>query len=209
MTDQPPVDPESVDPKRADSSSVDSKEAPPAARRRPATAAPGGVEAPARERLPLWKKGLLAAAAAVFLLGLLLRLTAGPAAEPVPGGGPAIGSALVEGGAEPGTEPGGAAAWSPGLMALGFSFFVGFAVGTLLRVFVKIAVVVAGLVFLSLAGLSYAELITVNWDAMDQIFSKFADRIGSDFDELSTIVTGRLPQAGLGVLGLVTGLKKR
>lgn len=203
----------------SDAPPVESEKEPPAVSPRPAAPTDAPHAKPkidtkaqlARAPMPRWKKVLLVVASVLFLVGLMLRFVGDAESATQPTGAPGIGSALIDGGTgtESSTEGTGAAAWSPGLMALGFSFFVGFAVGTLLRVFVKLALVVAGLVFLSLTGLSYLELVTVNWDAMDQIFQNFAARIGSDFDSLRTVVTGRLPQAGLGALGLVAGLKKR
>ena len=44
---------------------------------------------------------------------------------------------------------------------------------------------------------------------MEQAFQGFVDNIGADFDHLRSVLTGHLPQAGLGTLGLVAGFKKR
>ncbi len=178
-----------------------------------------------REPLPRWKKVWLGVAGAMVVVGLLLGLltggdepTAQTAAQPqaaptqqVPG----VATALVEPGPgqqapqQPATAEGAGSKLSPGLTIMGFSFFVGFAMGYALRAFFRIAMVVVGLVFLVLVGFSYVELVTVNWDVMEQMFNNFAERMSTDFDDFATILTGRLPQAGLGAAGLFVGFRKK
>jgi len=165
----------------------------------------------AREDYPRWKMLCIGFGAVLFLAGLSLRLFGDPVEQSATAlAAPTESSSFVDAGAGA-EEPVGEAAmpWSSGLMTLGFSFFVGFAMGTLLRIFLRLSVIFAGLVFLALMGLQHVELITVNWVAMDEAFQGLSSRIADDFGELRTIVTGRLPQAGLAVLGLVTGFKRR
>ena len=81
--------------------------------------------------------------------------------------------------------------------------------GYALRAFFRIFLVVIGLVFLVLTGFSYIELITVHWEVMEQMFHSFTERIRTDFDDFTTILTGRLPQAGLGAAGLFVGFRKK
>ena len=176
---------------------------------------------PAREPFPRWKLFLCLAAGVMVLLGAVLGLIDGDSAtapmqarsggEVPPGAAASLigqsGSAEA-GAAGVGTEESGNS-WSPGLLKMGFSFFVGFAMGLLLRMFMRITFVVAGAVALVLVGLSYVEFITVNWGAMETSFTGFVDRISGDFDHFRTVLTGSLPQAGLGGLGLLAGFKKR
>ena len=175
---------------------------------------PGRAEPDAkaeREPYPRWKKLIIAAAAALLLSGLLLRLVAIPVDDQATSlAMPTTATSLVEGDAgsettvEQGTSP-----WSSALMLLGFSFFVGFAMGTVLRMFLRLAIVFVGLVFLVLVGLPQHALVTVNRDALDLMFQSLSERVGADFEQFRTMMTGRLPQAGLGALGLFTGFKRR
>ena len=180
----------------------------------------GSSPAGEREPFPKWKLVLCIAAGAMVLIGGLLSLIdggEGTAPMQARSGGPTSGAASSfigqspegpSGTMDPG-ESGSESSWSPGLLRMGFSFFVGFAMGLLMRMFLRVTFLVAGGVFLVLAGLSYVEFITVNWETMETAFSGFVDRIGEDFDHIRTVLTGSLPQAGLGGLGLVAGFKKR
>jgi len=182
----------------------------------PAAAAPSKP----RVSLPRWKAVLILAAAMLVLLGAVFSLVGSDAAAPAPAPGTQLpsGAAGLVGsqGGGPGTsprtvpaEPGGSAAWSGGMLRMGFSFFVAFAVGYLMRVFVRISLIIVGAIVLVLTWFSYIGFITVNWQEMEVAFNSFVDRIGTDFDEFRTMLTGSLPQAGLGALGLVAGFKKR
>ena len=153
-------------------------------------------------------------AGGLFAVGLVLHFAGGggDAAAPISTQPPDTAAALVEGGTGPAGEPStesSASSWSPGLMRMGFSFFVGFSIGYLMRAFLRLALIGIGLWFLVNAGFAHLGFLTVNWDVMEEVFAGFAARIGDDFDQFRTVVTGRLPQAGLGTVGLIAGFKKR
>jgi uncharacterized membrane protein (Fun14 family) len=99
--------------------------------------------------------------------------------------------------------------WSPVLVRGGLSFFIGFSVGYALRTFFKISALVAGLVFLAIFGLSYLGFLTVNWEAMSSSFDNAMARIKEEAAQFKTFVTGSLPAAGVAVVGLYTGFKRR
>ena len=99
-------------------------------------------------------------------------------------------------------------AWAPGFLRMGLSFFVAFAIGAVFRMFFRLAIMFVGVLALTIIGLSQVDLVTVHWGNIEQLWGGFVDRIGEDFGQLRTTLTGSLPQAGLGTLGLVAGFKK-
>ncbi|MEM7202052.1 MAG: FUN14 domain-containing protein [Planctomycetota bacterium] len=161
--------------------------------------------------MPRWKWALLGFAALLVVVGLILSLTA-PEPEPVapPALPDGVASSFVgEGGKASQTgASSGSSSWAPGFMKMGFSFFAGFAMGAVLRAFLKMTVIFVGLLFLAMAGLSYLGLVTVHWEHFDQLWQTFSERVSGDFGNLQTTLTGSLPQAGLGSLGLFAGVKK-
>lgn len=170
-----------------------------------------------REGWPRWKIVLIALAAMLLVAGAVLTLTGvEPEPERTPAGAAPTGAAssFIEGGTvDPPegsqSESSAAPTWGLGFLRMGFSFFVGLSVGYLLRAFLRICLVVLGAVFLLLTWFAYLEFVTVNWEVMEQTFQGLVDNIGEDFDQLRSMLTGQLPQAGLATLGLVTGFKKR
>lgn len=169
-----------------------------------------------------WKKVMLAVSAGMIVLGLLVALfEPGGAQDPLvtrPGaqgpGSTALGpegTALVPGGVpSPAVDPEASnPGWSPAFLKMGFGFFVGFAVGFTLRTFLKLAVFAFGLLFLALFAMSSAELITVEWERIGDVFGGWFERVGEQMKGLQTLITGALPATGLGTFGLYAGLRKR
>ena len=168
-----------------------------------------------RRALPRWKKILLAMASLCVVTGLVLL-----AVEP----GSARGDLSTS--QSPGSVPQGAAAFdvsngerapapeqesselAPVFLKLGFSFFVGFAVGYAFRTFLKLTLIFVGVLLIALFLLSYVEWVTVNWDTMARTFEIFVDAVKDDAQAFHKFVTGSLPQAGLASLGLVAGFKR-
>ena len=169
----------------------------------------GSSPAASLRRMPRWKILAIAAAAALLVLGITLGLTAEPT-PPTAGGPTTPGTAASFVETEPGATGAGAQqpSWSAGFTRMGLSFFVAFAIGLALRTFLRVTLIFVGVLALLMIGLEYIAFITINWETIDESWNGFASRIGDDFEHLATAVTGRLPQAGLGGLGLVAGLKK-
>jgi uncharacterized membrane protein (Fun14 family) len=162
--------------------------------------------------MPRWHKGLLIAAGAMVGVGLVLALVESGSASPAASGGapPPRGASLVGGGAaasDTGTaaESGG---WSPVFLKMGFSFFVGFAVGYVSRMFLKIVMLVAGTIALSMFGLSQLGLVEVHWQQMSDVFDSVMGHVRDQATGFRKLFTGSLPAAGLGALGLFTGFRK-
>lgn len=189
-----------------------------------------------RRRRPLarWQKLLLAASAAIAVLGLALMvagwITGGepPPPQPVarngdvpvdPSNPPPAGFLPSQPG-QPATYPDRPAAaqtdtgghslnaWSPAVFRAGFGFFVGFAIAYAMRAFVKVSLVVVGLMLLALFGLQYAGIIDVNWTAMEQHYDTIAAWLGEQTESFMRFVTGYIPSSAAALGGLVVGFRR-
>ncbi|HUS93015.1 MAG TPA: FUN14 domain-containing protein [Phycisphaerae bacterium] len=185
---------------------------------------PHEQEQAAPRRLAAWKKLLLALSCVLMVAGLGLQgfgYLRGPAkTQPKPAGG---GRAPlgVKGFAPTGT-PGGAPSetldtataeesiedWYPAIFRLGFSFFVGFCIAYALRVFLKVSLLAIGVILLALFGLQYAGVVQVNWSAMETHYQSVASWLTGQFASFRDFVTGYLPSASSGVMGMLVGFKK-
>lgn len=174
-----------------------------------------GVEREQRRGLPRWKIACLALAVLAVLVGLGLRAAADEPATRAPGAGP--GSSLVAPGApgpaggtgesQPAAEEG-LGAWSPLFVRGGFSFLVGFAVGFALRAMLKVTLVVLGLVFLALAGLSYAGIVPIDWTALGEGFESLRASLSDEARGFQSFLTSSLPSAAAAGVGLIAGFKR-
>jgi uncharacterized membrane protein (Fun14 family) len=120
---------------------------------------------------------------------------------------------ILPGGGSTEEEPQGDAAassqWSPALFKLGFSFFVGLAIGMALRIFFKVSLIFIGLFALGLFGLSYAGVVDVDWASIEGAYDSIVARLSDEATSFRTFVAGSLPAAGMAGLGLFTGLKRK
>lgn len=175
------------------------------------------------QSLPRRKKLLLALAAVFVSIGVCMNLFAsgGEPADPVAKSGePGLVTPgnLVPG--QPGPDGTVAAAgeevpadtglkgWSPFFVKGGMSFLVAFCVGFALRTFLRLTAIFFGLFFLVLFGLSYIDIVIVDWSAIDGYFNGFVGRVGEEAQHFKTFITGSLPSVGLATAGLVTGFKR-
>jgi uncharacterized membrane protein (Fun14 family) len=181
--------------------------------------------------MPRWKWLAVSVSAALVILGgvaFLLEDESAPApgtagSQQTTGAGragsldDAGGAGFVEGfprsgqepgSGEPGTDESGDGAWSAGMFRLGFSFFAGACIGYAVRKFLKLSMLVTGILLLAIFGLSYSGLVTVDWKSIDEIFRDLVSRIGDESGRFRTFITGSLPSAAMAGLGLVVGFKK-
>ena len=156
--------------------------------------------------MPRWKKIALAAAIGTAIVGGVLSLTHG--------GGPGrsgtmtgLSTSLVDGkagGASDVTQEPAAR----GVFRLGFSFIAGFCLGAFIRATLRIAAIAFGFWLLMTMVLSYYGIMTVDWQAMDTLWSRFTGNVEREWGSFQTFVTGSLPAAGLVAAGFVIGLKR-
>jgi len=170
-------------------------------------------------------KRVLALAAAFILVGASLHFTA-PAAEPAVGDSTQstltsqgvapnslVGTGLRSGSGGAGESEVPAAesgihGWSPFFMKGGFSFIIGFAVGYAVRTFLKMSLLIAGVVSLAVFGLSYAGLVDVDWSTISGLFDDAMARVREEAGHFKTFVTGSLPSASFAAVGLLFGFRR-
>lgn len=166
------------------------------------------TDAPHKRGMSRTTKLLIAAAALLLVAGLVLKLV-----EPSPPAGMTASSAgassLVDGQGNPipGTQ-GDDAQWAPGFLKMGFSFFVCFAIGYAARKFLKVGLVFFGVMFAFLFLASYFNYVTINTGAMSADWERLVDGAKTQFDSFKAFLTGSLPAAGLGTLGLYAGFRQ-
>jgi len=176
-----------------------------------------------RRPFPRWKKITIALAMVSILAGVGLQLLASPSTG---GGGdprdlPPGSRSLVAGSPDQSsssTSTGGAEVEKPGLgkkispflIHGGVSFFVGLAIGAAVRAFVKVALIVAGVILLGYFGLTYSGAVSpINWTAVEEwlvVQIEAADKTASGFQDH---LLKSLPSAGMAGAGLVTGFKRK
>lgn len=181
--------------------------------------------------IPLWQKALLAVSVVLMLGGgaawayaMVTRpapAAPGDAGTPRPGGSAIQPDGLVQGFAPGagggGQSPAGAAPagersidlYSPAVFRLGFSFFAGFAMAYAVRQFVKMTVVVVGVVLLGLFGLQYAGLVKVDWGAIEGRYDSMAAFLRDQTASFTKFVSGYLPSATSAAAGAVVGFRRK
>lgn len=166
--------------------------------------------------MPRWEKVALGIAVVAVVAGGVLTLVSGDAPETTGGGAGtpnALGAGLVP------DQPGGggtgqtaAAEGEPaskGVFRLGFSFIAGFCIGLFVRTVLKLAAIAVGFWLVMTFLLAQAELVVVDWQAINDLFSSFMERAEQDLESFKGFILGSLPAAGLGATGLVVGFKRR
>jgi uncharacterized membrane protein (Fun14 family) len=108
-----------------------------------------------------------------------------------------------------GTTADGLRDWSPTIFRLGFSFFVGFAIGYAVRTFVKVSVLAIGAMLLLLFGLQYAGIIEVRWTVMEGHYDSIVAWLQGQTASFGDFITGYLPSTASAAFGLVVGFRKR
>jgi uncharacterized membrane protein (Fun14 family) len=105
-------------------------------------------------------------------------------------------------------EPSALERYSPTIFKLGFSFIIGFAIAYALRTFVKISLVVIGLIALAMFGLQYAGVLQVDWTAIGQHAESAKSFLIAQTSSFQHFITGELPAAGSAAAGMVIGFRK-
>ncbi len=185
--------------------------------------------------IPFWKKVLVAVAVLFLIVGFSMRSQASevpevgdrrvetgsaqgtPTVNGLVGNDPTIpiGTAVQGDGLEVGvgvqgvpveSEP--AFSYSPFFIKGGFSFLVAFCVGLAVRMFLKVTGLFVGVVALALFLLNKAGWVDVDWQTMSDQWDRLSGTIANQADGMRSFITGSLPAAGLGALGLFAGFKK-
>ncbi|MEM9382681.1 MAG: FUN14 domain-containing protein, partial [Planctomycetota bacterium] len=120
-------------------------------------------------------------------------ISIGPDGEPVPAG---------TGGTGPGTVEE-APFWPPLLAKGGLSFFLAFCVGYALRAAMKVTMILVGLIVLATLGLQQVGVIeSIDWTRAEEFWDSLTANLGEHFQSLGKFVSGSLPTAASGGVGL-------
>lgn len=92
---------------------------------------------------------------------------------------------------------------------MGFSFFVGFAIGFATRTFLKLFFFAAGTLFIALFLLQYNGIINVNWESFEGVYDNMIAWVSPHLGGLKNFITANLSSAGMAGLGLVLGLRRK
>jgi uncharacterized membrane protein (Fun14 family) len=176
---------------------------------------------------PRWKKALIIVAGLLVVVGGGLKIhgmvsRSGKAPTAAQGGGatPQGAHGIVSGtpGGSSGapvtesqdTKPGIGEKASPFLLSGGISFFAGLAVGTVLRMFFKIALLLGGIVILAIVGLSYANVIgPIDWQGLENWMNTRIEEAEKKTAGFRDFLLVSLPSAGMAGAGVVSGFKKK
>ena len=109
---------------------------------------------------------------------------------------------------DPAATSGGASDYSPFFLKGGLSFLLAFSVGYALRTFLRMTIVVVGVLTLVVIGLSNLEWITIHWPTIQAFWNNNAPDLSDQFSSFQTFLTGSLPAVGLGGTGLWAGFKQ-
>lgn len=173
-------------------------------------------------RTPAWA-GLLAVASVILMaVGVGLPLVGGGSAPHAsgPNGANPTDSGLTgfagggmesvgDSGSPPAPSDGGLGPWGPSIFRIGFSAFVGFAVGYALRTFAKFAIAAMGFFAIALFGLEYAGLVDVKWGAMSERYASLTARVAGDARGVWDSISVLLPASASATAGLVAGFWRR
>jgi len=108
----------------------------------------------------------------------------------------------------PQVSPEGGELFSSGFfLKLGFSFIVGLAVGFALKVAFKIALVVGGVLLITLFSLQHGGIIEVNWTGMENHYDGVVGWLSAYAGALKDFMANNLSSAASFTAGLVLGLK--
>lgn len=92
---------------------------------------------------------------------------------------------------------------------MGFSFFVGFAIGFAVKTFLKIMFFVVGTLLLVLFVLQYNDMIHVNWASFEGAYDGLIAWISPHLGGLKNFITANLSSAAMAGMGLFLGLRRR
>jgi len=173
------------------------------------------------------RRGTSGAARVLLVIGILLTLAGGGAwiASAFTGGGEPEASAvdghaggLVQGLADNGDasarerprarEQSALSEWSPTIFRLGFGFVVGFAIAYALRAFLRLAILILGVILIGLFSLQYFGVVSVDWNAMSGGYDTVMDWLHVQFASMKSFVQGALPSTASAAAGFFFGFRR-
>ena len=169
-----------------------------------------------RPSLPVWKKAAFAIALVLGLVGVGLTQAGSGEQKAAPTSGDVTPMGMQPAGFDVGEILGEEAAaeqdaspWGPFFIKGGLSFAIAFAAGYALRTFLKMTIVIAGVVALAIFGLQKAGIVgEIDWAKAQGYWDSLTANVGQQFESFKTFLTGSLPSAAMGTMGLVAGFRR-
>jgi uncharacterized membrane protein (Fun14 family) len=109
----------------------------------------------------------------------------------------------------PDAQPNPMSPWKPFMTKFGFSLFVGIAIGTIFRTFLRGALVVTGLIAAAAAGLSYYHVVNVDMTAVNHDATLVTGWLSDQGMRLKDMLFSHLPSSTAAGIGFFLGLKRR
>jgi uncharacterized membrane protein (Fun14 family) len=112
------------------------------------------------------------------------------------------------------TTIGGVASWladisSPAVAKMGGSFVLGFLIGWVFSRLLKMAALVTGFLLASLVALNVTGWAALDWVVIEQQLSQSFRWLQGEADGLKHLLTGYLPSAGAGGIGVLFGFRRK
>ncbi len=184
---------------------------------------PTPTDATPERRSPFWRSRPMVMAGIVTLAGLGLWVAGVLLAEPAPGGAggvPGAAGGLVSGltdgassrvDAAPGPVSrqlgfGGTA--GPVVAKLGGSFMIAYAAGYALRAFLKLALLVGGVIAIGIFALQRAGVASIDWAGVQQHVSDSFAWLRGEAEGFRAFIAGALPSAAAAAFGLFRGFRR-
>ncbi len=99
--------------------------------------------------------------------------------------------------------------WSALLTKVGFSFLVGFVIGYILRLFIKLVLLMSGIVLLTMFGLQYAGYINIDWYSLQIPYDAFIAWLQPHIGNFQEFISSNLPSSSMALVGMLIGFYKR
>lgn len=112
-------------------------------------------------------------------------------------------------GATPGSGPAADVVAGPAMVRIGASFIAAFAIGFLLRSFIKWGLLLLGIVAIGVYLLQRTGAIDVNWATVESQTGQATSWIKSQTDSFSKFITGALPSGTSAAAGLWSGFRRK
>lgn len=108
-----------------------------------------------------------------------------------------------------GNPPASSGVKSSALFRFGFSYAGGFLIGWLFRKSLKLALLATGVVALAVAAGKYSGLFNLDWAAIETHTAQSLAWLKGELGAFKEFLTGYLPSAAVGLVGMFKGARHR
>jgi uncharacterized membrane protein (Fun14 family) len=171
-------------------------------------AIPGNTKPTRTGRPPFWKARSLFIALGMMLVGLLMW-TRTPSGSGPQAGTPHGGSALAESSPAKAQSVAAAKPTSPALFRFGASYIAGFVFGWICRKSIKFGLMAAGAAAIVITVAKQTGFIDLDWASLQAHISQSLAWLHGELGAVRHFITGYLPSAAAGCVGIFMGARHR